>query len=332
MLNIFKIPENHKPKKQKSSSCKQQKETTPILVNTPSKPSVCYYCKAPDDGKTVLNQIIFTVPTKQGYGFKYLYLCSHCQEVAYNKLHLLPQASSDSVAKVNEKAQEPNQSPKKAELPASAVNVTPSASAPQIPLAASSASTKDVFTDRILSLVRDERIRQIQAEGYDSDHDKRYVRQEIARAAATYILPEKYRGKCVNDFPFMYPWNRDTWKPTPNNRLRELVKGLALAVAEVERLARLHNYDSELGISNQDAEVFPPDQDAGPPAVAATTPDLTPLLRLIEYERALFVNLCRGKDWKKADSKTAHFEKAKEIIDWLFATQACHEEKRCCRS
>ena len=91
----------------------------------------------------------------------------------------------------------------------------------------------DAATDGV-DLIAAERLRQIEGEGYDPEHDAEHP-EEMARAAACYAMP-------VGDRPFEYgvpllwPWTPDYWKPTPDDRVRELVKAGALIAAEIDRL------------------------------------------------------------------------------------------------
>lgn len=88
-----------------------------------------------------------------------------------------------------------------------------------------------------------ERLRQIQIEGWTSENDDQYDGGELAKASASYILPEESRSmvQCAwrKIVPLFFPrWNLAWWKPTPNNRIRELEKGIALGMAEIDRLKR----------------------------------------------------------------------------------------------
>ena len=308
MLNIFVSPTTPKVLPSKSYNAKSPGERA-------EQSAPCYYCLAPADGTRVINQLIFTVPTENGYRFKYIHLCSHCQEDAYNRLQLLPHTNRMPEPK-SAPIDQQEESPKVVEVVKVEESSVPEPQQHLKPVPAS-----NHITDKILSLVQQERIRQILEEGHSPDKDKAHVRQEIARAAATYILPETYRGKCIKgqtDFPLMFPWTRDKWSPTPGDRLRELILGLALGIAEVERLTRLNDYD--LG----DSEFAPPldnkNISSEPlPASEQSIPDLTPLIRLVENQRTLFLNLCRGDSWQKQMSTTAHTEKAKAVTDWLKA-------------
>lgn len=87
-----------------------------------------------------------------------------------------------------------------------------------------------------IELIADERKRQIEVEGYTPEHDDEHVNGELAKAAAVYSMPERKRYGWVSAF---WPWDLRFWKPTPENRIRELVKSASLVVAEIERLQRI---------------------------------------------------------------------------------------------
>lgn len=88
-----------------------------------------------------------------------------------------------------------------------------------------------------IDLIARERNRQIQHEGWDANHDEGHDAEELAEAAACYIMPARARALGCTDDPFLWPGNWD-WKPTSEDRIRELVKGGALAAAEIDRLQR----------------------------------------------------------------------------------------------
>lgn len=85
-----------------------------------------------------------------------------------------------------------------------------------------------------IELIAEERKDQKLREGYSDDHDDQHRAGEIAMAAVCYAMPS-----FVRDGPLWrayWPWERDDWKPTPKNRVRELVKAGALIAAEIDRL------------------------------------------------------------------------------------------------
>ena len=83
------------------------------------------------------------------------------------------------------------------------------------------------------ALIAEERQRQIEVEGYTLEHDAAHWESlDLVRAAVVYALPEPLRGKHFS----LWPWDEEYWKPTPNDRVRELVKAGALIAAEIDRI------------------------------------------------------------------------------------------------
>jgi hypothetical protein len=88
-----------------------------------------------------------------------------------------------------------------------------------------------------------ERKRQIEDESWAAEHDDQYKKDELAMAAACYILPERVRetrfGLSMTIRQILWPWHEDRWKPTLKDRIRELKKAGAMIAAEIDRLLRL---------------------------------------------------------------------------------------------
>ena len=82
-----------------------------------------------------------------------------------------------------------------------------------------------------------ERDRQKDEEGYDADHDAGHA-DELAHAGAAYALADEWRGsdEGTNSAPPIWPWSPVYWKPTPERRIRELVKAGALIAAAIDAL------------------------------------------------------------------------------------------------
>ena len=86
-----------------------------------------------------------------------------------------------------------------------------------------------------------ERKRQFSECGYSPAHDLDHASGELAEAAAVYALPAESRGVgplgkwqvTVADYFWPGEWE---FKPTPYDRVRELVKAGALIAAEIDRL------------------------------------------------------------------------------------------------
>jgi hypothetical protein len=90
----------------------------------------------------------------------------------------------------------------------------------------------------VTDAVRDvlaERKRQISDEGWTPEHDDAYQAGDLANAAACYLKTDPVMG-LDRPAPVDWPWSATWWKPT--SRRRDLVKGIALGIAEVERLDR----------------------------------------------------------------------------------------------
>lgn len=83
-----------------------------------------------------------------------------------------------------------------------------------------------------------ERFRQVEAEGWSTDHDDRYRQGELARAGATYALYAGVEKRC-GAAPGEWPWPDDWWKPYGFRR--DLVRGVALQLAEGERFDRMRS-------------------------------------------------------------------------------------------
>ena len=94
-----------------------------------------------------------------------------------------------------------------------------------------------------IELITEERKRQIEKEGWTIEHDDMYDDDQLANAAASYALCHFQRGDFGWESPQFWPFQSKWWKPTPDDRIRELVKSGALIVAEIERLQRKEGID-----------------------------------------------------------------------------------------
>lgn len=87
-----------------------------------------------------------------------------------------------------------------------------------------------------------ERQRQITDEGFTPEQDDKYDREELVSAAISYIHlatiwkdkdPDCYRNSSA---PMSWPWSPEWWRPT--NPRRDMIKGIALLIAALERRDR----------------------------------------------------------------------------------------------
>jgi hypothetical protein len=85
----------------------------------------------------------------------------------------------------------------------------------------------------VIDEIAAERKRQVEAEGWTSEHDLHHRNGELADAAAAYAMADGPDAPLVIDWwPFEARW----WKP--KSRRRNLVRAAAFIVAEIERLDR----------------------------------------------------------------------------------------------
>ena len=96
-----------------------------------------------------------------------------------------------------------------------------------------------------IEFISEERLRHPNVEGWTEERDLQYTDEYLASVAACYAMPEKQRDKyqsysmeLKNFFPRWWPesWAIRWWKPTPENRIKELAKAGALIAAEIDRI------------------------------------------------------------------------------------------------
>jgi hypothetical protein len=93
---------------------------------------------------------------------------------------------------------------------------------------------------RAIKLIEQERNRQINQENFDASHDDQQTNGGLAIAAACYAIAEDHRENYRdNSIPSFWPWQENAFKPSPDNRIKELTKAGALIAAEIDRLLRI---------------------------------------------------------------------------------------------
>lgn len=98
------------------------------------------------------------------------------------------------------------------------------------------------YKDRAFNMAKEERDRQIQLYGYDLKHDIAFERDsELAQAAIAFLLLGIDSSRQGYGADFHWPWPKEFFKPTPDNRKRELTKAAALVLAELERILALED-------------------------------------------------------------------------------------------
>jgi hypothetical protein len=89
-----------------------------------------------------------------------------------------------------------------------------------------------------IELIAVERQRQIEKEEWTTEHDKQHFSDELATVASLYAMPERQRiyDDRLSPTPVNFPWSSMWWKPSPDNRIKELIKAGALIAAEIDRI------------------------------------------------------------------------------------------------
>ena len=92
-----------------------------------------------------------------------------------------------------------------------------------------------------------ERRRQVEVEGWTSNHDDKHYDGSMAMAAACYasnaaawaarVTPKLREQYTVLSPSFRWPWALEWWKP--KSQRQDLVRAAALILAEIERLDRM---------------------------------------------------------------------------------------------
>lgn len=89
-------------------------------------------------------------------------------------------------------------------------------------------------------LIAIERKRQIEELGYDYTNDALYQDSQLSNAAICYAMTpdvrelENEEGASLDIA--LWPWDKQYWKPTPEDRIKELVKAGALIAAQIDYL------------------------------------------------------------------------------------------------
>lgn len=101
------------------------------------------------------------------------------------------------------------------------------------------------FACRGADLIKAERRRQIQEEGWTPEHDDEHVHVELPSAAACYIDAARAQavGLHLANPSSLWPWDASWWKPS-DDPIRNLVKAGALIAAEIDRLHRASGGES----------------------------------------------------------------------------------------
>ena len=102
-----------------------------------------------------------------------------------------------------------------------------------------------------IELIEEERIRQVNEEGWTDRHDDQYYNGELTDAGDAYL--KYYNAGSGTKMPRFWPWEESWWKPS-EDPCRNLVKAGALYKADVDRLNRIavhYEYDTQEWLNAQ---------------------------------------------------------------------------------
>ncbi len=107
-----------------------------------------------------------------------------------------------------------------------------------------------IMLDEGLASIAHERVRQVGEEGWSAEHDDAHPAGTLARAGAAYAMPRTFRHMILgsgvsNVLARLWPFDTERWKPTPDDRERELAKAGALIAAEIGALRRARRKANE---------------------------------------------------------------------------------------
>jgi hypothetical protein len=88
-----------------------------------------------------------------------------------------------------------------------------------------------------IELIQEERERQMKEKGWTLEFDQQWINNELPNAAICYLVEPDLRDASAFQFP--ETWDIKWWKPSPEDRIRELVKAGAMVAAEIDRLQNL---------------------------------------------------------------------------------------------
>jgi len=105
-----------------------------------------------------------------------------------------------------------------------------------------------------IEIIAEERQRQINVEGWTAEHDLQHADNELANAGATYAMDSDCRDALMHlaydcellGIPPTWPWDEKWYKPTPDDRIKELAKAGALIAAEIDRLNKIRELEDNL--------------------------------------------------------------------------------------
>ena len=89
-----------------------------------------------------------------------------------------------------------------------------------------------------IQLIDEEQRRVREVKGYTPEMDKQYKNNELVRASVCYLRTPFYHEHIKNGSvpPSEFPFKQEYWKPSPDERIAELIKAGGLIASEIDKL------------------------------------------------------------------------------------------------
>ena len=87
-----------------------------------------------------------------------------------------------------------------------------------------------------VELIALERQRQVDIEGWSKEHDQEHNCGQLSDAAVCYAMRGYWKKRLSTWVGVIWPFDAAWYKPSPEDRVKELVKAGALIAAEIDRI------------------------------------------------------------------------------------------------
>ncbi len=93
-----------------------------------------------------------------------------------------------------------------------------------------------------VELIADERMRQVLRKGWTPEHDLQHRDGVLAGAAFSYLIGSAYEA---GNPPPSWPFEKESWHPSPDDRIKELVKAGAFIAAEIDNILNKKQHEQK---------------------------------------------------------------------------------------
>ena len=89
-----------------------------------------------------------------------------------------------------------------------------------------------------IELIAEEQQRVREQEGFTLESDKQYKNNELVKGAISYLRTPMYNVHIQTGqlAPMEFPFKQEWWKPSPDDRIKELIKAGQMIASEIDKL------------------------------------------------------------------------------------------------